>query len=248
MSIAERRERQRAERYELILAAARELAEAEGWDAVTTRRLAGLIDYSQPVLYSHFKGKADIMAAVATRGFEELETRLRRETANVTGSPNVLRNVCAAYLEFARSQPVVYEAMFVLPTKIKFASEETPTALRAGFAELVTALGPDRQKPEFLAEVLWSALHGIPQQQHADCRVRLIDDAFGERMVIVADRAYLPVWEKKILGLESVPAAHDSAIDGDEEFVPNRIIVGRRQRAGDDDTGNRAGVFPGATD
>jgi len=140
---------------------ARELAEAEGWDAVTTRRLAGLIDYSQPVLYSHFKGKADIMAAVATRGFEELATRLRMETANVTGAPEVLRNVCAAYLDFARSRPVIYEAMFVLPTKIKFASEETPTALRAAFAELVIALGPDRQKPEFLAEVLWSALHGM---------------------------------------------------------------------------------------
>jgi AcrR family transcriptional regulator len=159
MSIAERRERQREERYELILAAARELAEAEGWDAVTTRRLAGLIDYSQPVLYSHFKGKADIMAAVATRGFEELATRLRM--ANVTGAPDVLRNVCAAYLDFARSRPVVYEAMFVLPTKIKFASEETPTALRAGFAELVAALGSDRREPEFLAEVLWSALHGM---------------------------------------------------------------------------------------
>src|SRR5271155_4199977 len=129
MSIAERRERQRAERYELILAAARELAEAEGWDAVTTRRLAGLIDFSQPVLYSHFKGKADIMAAVATRGFEELAARLR--TANVTGAPHVLRNVCAAYLDFARSRPVIYEAMFVLPIQIKFASEETPTALRA---------------------------------------------------------------------------------------------------------------------
>ena len=46
-------------------------------DAVTTRRLAGLIDYSQPVLYSHFKNKADIMAAVANRGFEELATRLK---------------------------------------------------------------------------------------------------------------------------------------------------------------------------
>ena len=149
MSLAERKERQRAERYELILAAARELAEAEGWDAVTTRRLAELIDYSQPVLYSHFKGKADIMAAVATRGFEELATRLKMETANVTGAPDVLRNVCAAYLDFARSRPVVYEAMFVLPTKIKFASEETPTALRAAFAALVTALGPDRQEPTF---------------------------------------------------------------------------------------------------
>jgi AcrR family transcriptional regulator len=158
MSIIERRERQRAERYELILAAARELAEAEGWDAVTTRRLAGLIDYSQPVLYSHFKGKADIMAAVATRGFEELATRLRMAAANVTGASDVLRNVCAAYLDFARLRPVLYEAMFVSPTKIKFASEETPTALRAAFAELVTALGPGRQG---LAEVLWSALHGM---------------------------------------------------------------------------------------
>jgi AcrR family transcriptional regulator len=157
----ERKERQRAERYELILATARELAEAEGWDAVTTRRLAGLIDYSQPVLYSHFKGKADIMAAVATRGFEELAARLEAETENVTGDKNTLRNVCAAYLDFARSRPVVYEAMFVLPTKIKFASEETPPALRAAFAAFVNALGPDRQDSIFLAEVLWSALHGM---------------------------------------------------------------------------------------
>jgi AcrR family transcriptional regulator len=159
MSIADRKERQRAERYDLIVAAARDLAEAEGWDAVTTRRLAGLIDYSQPVLYSHFKGKADIMAAVANGGFEELATRLRTQTA--AGTPDVLRNVCAAYLEFARSHPVTYEAMFVLPTQIKFASEDTPIALRATFAELLTALGPDRQNPEFLAEVLWSALHGM---------------------------------------------------------------------------------------
>ncbi len=149
MSIAERRERQRAERYELIVAAARELAEAEGWDAVTTRRLAGIIDYSQPVLYSHFKGKADIMAAVATRGFEDLATRLKMAKADAAGAPDVLRNICAAYLDFARSRPVIYEAMFVSPTKLKFASEETPTALRAAFAELVAALGPDRRQPEY---------------------------------------------------------------------------------------------------
>jgi len=161
MSIAERRERQRAERYELILATARELAEAEGWDAVTTRRLAELINYSQPVLYSHFKGKADIMAAVAVRGFEELAARLRMSKADAAGEPDILRHVCAAYLDFARSRPVIYEAMFVLPTRIKFASEETPAALRAAFAELLAALGPNREMPEFRAEVLWSALHGM---------------------------------------------------------------------------------------
>ena len=187
MSVAERKERQRAERYELILAAARKLAEAEGWDAVTTRRLAGLIDYSQPVLYGHFKGKADIMAAVATRGFEELAARLKGETANAAGSPDVLRNVCAAYLDFARSRPVVYEAMFVLPTQIKFASEETPPALRAAFSELVAALGPNREEPVFLAELLWSALHGLvvlAQSQRipaagADARLNLLVERFS---------------------------------------------------------------------
>ena len=161
MSIAERKERQRAERYDLIVAAARELAEAEGWDAVTTRRLAGMIEFSQPVLYSHFKGKADIMAAVAMQGFEELAAHLREQTSNGAVAADVLRNVCAAYLDFARTRPLVYEAMFVLPTKIKFASEGTPPALRAAFAELVAALGPDRKEPVFLAEVLWSALHGL---------------------------------------------------------------------------------------
>lgn len=157
----ERKERQRTQRYDLILATARELAEAEGWDAVTTRRLAALIDYSQPVLYSHFKGKTEIMAAVATQGFEELAARLEAETKTMTGATSVLRNVCAAYLDFARSRPVVYEAMFILPTKIKFATEETPPALRDAFAAFVKALGPDRQEAVFLAEVLWSALHGM---------------------------------------------------------------------------------------
>ena len=187
MSIAERRERQRAERHELIVAAACELAEAEGWEAVTTRRLAELIDYSQPVLYSHFKGKADILGAVAIRGFEELAARLRMSRANVEGEPDILRKVCAAYLDFAKSRPVIYEAMFVLPTKIKFANEETPTALRAAFSELVAALGPKREMPEILAEVLWSALHGMAvltrseriPPSGADCRLTVLVQTFS---------------------------------------------------------------------
>ena len=187
MSIAARRERQRAERYELIVAAACELAEAEGWEAVTTRRLAGLIDYSQPILYSHFKGKADIMGAVAIRGFEELATRLRLSRENAAGEPDILRDVCAAYLEFARSRPVIYEAMFVLPTRLKFASENTPAALRAAFAALVAALGPQRETPEPLAEVLWSALHGMAvlarseriPPSGADVRLDVLVQTFG---------------------------------------------------------------------
>ena len=72
MSVIDRRRRQRAQRHDLIIAAARDLAEAEGWEAVTTRRLAELVEYSQPVLYSHFDGKDAIVRAVAIEGFADL--------------------------------------------------------------------------------------------------------------------------------------------------------------------------------
>jgi hypothetical protein len=40
MSVQERRERERTHREQLTVTTARDLAESEGWDAVTTRRLA----------------------------------------------------------------------------------------------------------------------------------------------------------------------------------------------------------------
>ena len=47
MSVQERKQRERAERERLIVATARELAEEQGWDAVTTRRLAERIVNAQ---------------------------------------------------------------------------------------------------------------------------------------------------------------------------------------------------------
>ena len=78
MSLTDRKSRQRAQRHDLIVATARDLAEKEGWEAVTTRRLAALVEYSQPVLYSHFDGKDAIMRAVAIEGFADLAVQMRQ--------------------------------------------------------------------------------------------------------------------------------------------------------------------------
>jgi AcrR family transcriptional regulator len=161
MTASTRRDRERAQRHQLIISAARELAEAEGWDAVTTRRLAERIEYSQPVLYSHFDGKDAIMRAVAIQGFEEMADLLRQARLGADNSEPELRAVCRAYLEFAVQRPALYQAMFVMPTDVKFASEETPAPLRASFDEFVSALPPDTEQPALTAEITWSALHGM---------------------------------------------------------------------------------------
>ena len=109
MSATERRERERAQRHQLIVTAARELAEAEGWEAVTTRRLAERVEYSQPVLYSHFDGKDAIVRAVAIEGFGELGAHMRRARLaapeSAAAPARALRALCHAYLGFAADRP-----------------------------------------------------------------------------------------------------------------------------------------------
>lgn len=139
----------RSGRRDRIVAAAREIAEADGWPAVTVRRLADTIGFSQPVLYGHFPdGRDGIIRAVALAGFARL-AELLTEAGDLGG-------ICAAYLEFARARPATYEAMFSMPTDLEFARPTTPEPLRAGFGPLLAAAGDETR-----AEILWSALHGL---------------------------------------------------------------------------------------
>jgi AcrR family transcriptional regulator len=161
MSIQQRRGRERAERERLILSAARELAEREGWDAVTTRRLAAEIEYSQPVLYSHFESKGAIMAAVAVEGFAELAAELRAARTAAEGEP--LADVATAYVAFAERRPALYDVMFSQAVDLPFGDPEAPAALRDGFGELREALRPlaGEDDLEVLTETVWSGLHGL---------------------------------------------------------------------------------------
>lgn len=162
MTTQTRKERERAERRQRIIDTARELAETQGWEAVTVRRLADRIEYSQPVLYSHFAGKSAIVTAVAEQGFVELTTVMRQAHAEATGDADRLRRVARAYLEFAAANPALYDAMFLMSTDLTFGLE-APLPLREGFAELEAMFRPFVDDPDLGArtEVAWSTLHGL---------------------------------------------------------------------------------------
>jgi AcrR family transcriptional regulator len=162
-----RRERAREERRTLILRAARDLAESEGWDAVTTRRLAEAVDYSQPVLYGHFKNMDAIADAVALEGIAELTEVFRAARSSATDDTARLRALAHAYLEYADQHPAVYEAMFVRRTDLQFGRSETPASLIDAFNEIRAVVEPfGTDDPETRTEVFWSALHGIATLTH----------------------------------------------------------------------------------
>jgi AcrR family transcriptional regulator len=164
MGIEDRRLRERAARRRLITTTARSVAEREGWDAVTTRRLSNEIEYSQPVLYKHFGSMEDIVEAVALEGFGELADALGAARRRDGPPRQPLSRVAHAYISFASENPALYDAMFTRATRLRFGgASDTPAPLSAAFVELREAVAPvaGGRDVDTLTEVLWAALHGL---------------------------------------------------------------------------------------
>ncbi|MGW4398392.1 TetR/AcrR family transcriptional regulator [Amycolatopsis nivea] len=192
MSVHTRKQREQAERERLIVATARELAEQQGWDAVTTRRLAERIEYSQPVLYSHFRGKREIIGAVALEGAAELAAAVRAATLDVADPRARVTALARAYLDFAEHHPAVYDAIFQLDGGLAFAQEDTPEPLKDAFAALLETLGEvagDGVAPGLFTELFWASLHGIATLTRAGRQPREFAeqriDLLVERLAVV---------------------------------------------------------------
>jgi AcrR family transcriptional regulator len=188
MSVQERKQRERAERERLIVATARELAEQQGWDAVTTRRLAERIEYSQPVLYSHFRGKREIIGAVALEGATEMAAAVRAATSAEDDPRARVIALARAYLDFAEHNPAVYDALFQLDGGLAYAQEDTPEPLKDAFAALLECLAEaagDGIDPGLFTEVFWAALHGLATLTRAG---RLLPEDAEPRVELLVDR------------------------------------------------------------
>lgn len=190
MATSDRRLRERAAQRRLITSTARDLAEREGWDAVTTRRLATEIEYSQPVIYRHFASLDDLADAVALDGFGELAAALgeaRRGAAEADG----LRAVAQAYTAYAGEHSAVYDVMFTRTTRLRFGTDEAAAPLTAAYGELRAAVGAvaGGRDVDTLTEVLWAALHGLVvldrgrrlRPDQAENRLDLLVDQLRER-------------------------------------------------------------------
>lgn len=157
---ADTRQRRFLARRRRILDTALRLAEEEGWHAVTTRRLAAAIDYSQPVVYQHFENRDELIRTLVVEGFAALAERV--DAVTQSASAEVLEDLARAYIDFGTTRPRLYEAMFTRPTELPFAQSHTPPELRAAFDALADAIA--REAPnatEATAELFWACCHGI---------------------------------------------------------------------------------------
>ena len=154
---------------EALVRAALELIAEKGPAGFTFADAARWAGVSPAAPYRHYRDRDALLADVARRGFEAFAAALER--AWDEGRPDVLMafdRVGKAYLQFAKSEPAFYSAMF----EAGVAADSDPDLRDAGdraFAvlrnasEKLVALAPAKQRPPALMVALhiWSMTHGI---------------------------------------------------------------------------------------
>ena len=112
MGIAERKERQRAELREQILAAARTIVLDEGFEALTMRKIADTIEYSAATIYLYFENREAIGRQLCNEAFAHLLTYMSAALA-VEDPVDRLFAIGRSYAQYARDNPEEYRLIFM---------------------------------------------------------------------------------------------------------------------------------------
>jgi AcrR family transcriptional regulator len=154
---------------EALLRAALELIAQKGPGGFTFAEAARWAGVSPAAPYRHFRDRDELLASVALRGFAQFEAVLSKAWND--GRPDVfaaLERLGKAYLDFARTEPAYYSAMFeagvpLSPNpELREAGDRAFAVLR-GAAEKLCAQMPPRGRPPALMVALhiWAMAHGI---------------------------------------------------------------------------------------
>jgi AcrR family transcriptional regulator len=118
MGIAERKEKQKQEIKKMILDASMKLFVEEGFEHVTMRKIADLIEYSPTTVYIYFKDKDEILYNLHELGFQKMGEK-NRNLFEIENPLMRLYKMGENYIEFGLENPEYYDVMFIQHAPMK---------------------------------------------------------------------------------------------------------------------------------
>lgn len=174
MGIAERKEREKEELRERILAAAKTLFLEKGVEKTSIRNIADLIEYSPGSIYHYFKDKNEIFHALHSEGFQLLMSRME-PLSQVANPMERLKKMGSIYIAFALENPDMYDLMFIKEAPMMHVSNSneeqwkegfgTFNFLRATIKECIDTGYFRGHDEEALSFLIWSTVHGMASLQ-----------------------------------------------------------------------------------
>jgi AcrR family transcriptional regulator len=179
MGVKERRERKKLETRDKILDAARELFIKQGYDGVSMRELAQMIEYSPTTIYLHFADKEQLFQELCRQDFARL-AQVFQDAEMPTDCVERLMHIGRTYVEFGTRYPNHYRLMFMTPhppgelnegdCEVKGNPEVDAYAFLKLTVQQAMDAGCFRQElkdTDLISQTLWAAVHGVISLQIA---------------------------------------------------------------------------------
>ncbi len=175
MSTHARRVREREERRDSILRAARQVFIQDGFYSATVDRIAEQAEVSKGTIYLYFESKATILAHLLLEGLETLTGYLEEAYGadRALAADERLRRLGWAYLQFFRREPIYFRFLMAVD-RGRFQESVTPEiyhqvleASLRGLEWVVRAIEQGNEEGAFCcdarqsAATLWATLNGV---------------------------------------------------------------------------------------
>lgn len=173
-----------------LLDAGEKLLETEGVSGLSMRALARATGVSHAAPYRHFADKAELLAALAARGFARLAEALDAVAAAHGDDPQREYLVaCRRYMELGMDAPAMYRLMLGQLQPGVGDQPELAQAEQAAYEALLGAMARGRAagtlgevEDEAKAMAVWSMVHGVTELAISG----RLEPCAGDRLEILA--------------------------------------------------------------
>lgn len=167
MSSIEKRKQQRETARRQIIDAALHIVRTSGWQAVSMRKIAEMIDYTPPVIYAYFSCKEELLQTLSQLGFLKLSRSMQAEAGSASAPVVQLEKMWLAYWQFAVEETAFYQLMFGVGASCRNNPFEADEAAR--IAKVVTPVISKAMPASHAGEedaackfhACWSVTHGL---------------------------------------------------------------------------------------
>ncbi|MBV1701207.1 MAG: TetR/AcrR family transcriptional regulator [Hyphomicrobiales bacterium] len=149
---------------EALVEAARAIVAERGPEGLTLTEAAKLAGVTSAAPYRHFSDRQALLSELGRRGFLQFGAALRQAFGTGTPDPaSAMRRMGTAYLQFARTEPGLYRAMFSnLSGGAEIAEgQDAFNSLVAATQAVLASFPGNRVNSEQLALKIWALSHGI---------------------------------------------------------------------------------------
>ena len=152
---------------ERVIAAAADIADAEGLDKLTLTRVADTLGVRQPALYRHVEGYDDLLRSLSLRGREILAQRLADAAVGLSGDDAVAA-VGHAWRKMVRDHPGIYAATDRYPCAGDTELEGAVERVLGVLGQVLRGYDLTEEDRVHAARTLRSAFHGFSHLESGD--------------------------------------------------------------------------------